>query len=264
MTFTATGVDGYSEGWFFVSLKPNGQMRWNVIGELGELVRCAGESDRIFVDIPIGLPDGPEGRECDRAARKALGYPRASSVFPAPALAVLGASDYEDANRRSLEATGKKVSKQTFAIVPKIREVDALLRRDAKARRLVREIHPEVCFWALNGCKPMKHSMKKKAGFRERLDVLERVCPAAGREIAGGFITAMKAFVADLRALPPAAGGAGVRLPKGVARDDAVDAMVAAVTAAHDAAVLRTLPPCPLRDSPDCRWEMVYAERAAA
>ena len=61
MTFTATGVDGCPGGWFFVSLEPHGQMRCDVVQELGELVRCTGESDRIFVDIPIGLPDGPEG-----------------------------------------------------------------------------------------------------------------------------------------------------------------------------------------------------------
>ena len=244
MTFTATGVDGCPAGWFFVSLEPHGPMRWGVVRELGELVRCAGESDRIFVDIPIGLPDGPEGRACDRAARKVLGK-RRGSVFPAPARAVLGASDYEDAKRRSREATGgKAVNVQTFAIVSKIHEVDSLLRRDAKARRLVREIHPEVCFWALNGCKPMKHSKKKKAGFCERLDVLERICPDARREID----EILKRFKR-----------------KEVARDDAVDAMVAAVTAAHDAAALQTLPPCPPRDSAGLLpMEMVYAGRAAA
>ena len=129
MTFTATGVDGCPGGWFFVSLESRGLPRCDVVQEqeLGELVQRAGESDRIFVDIPIGLPDGPEGRACDRAARKVLGK-RRGSVFPAPARAVLDASDYEDAKRRSWEATGgKAVSVQTFAIVPKIREVDALL-----------------------------------------------------------------------------------------------------------------------------------------
>lgn len=244
MTFTATGVDGCPGGWFFVSLEPRGPMRWGVVRELGELVRCAGESDRIFVDIPIGLPDGPEGRACDRAARKVLGKRRASSVFPAPARAVLGASDYEDAKRRSREATGKAVNVQTFAIVPKICEVVALLRCDAKARCLVREIHPEVCFWALNGCKPMKHDKKDEAGFRERLDVLERIRPDARREI--------DEILKDFKC-------------KEVARDDAVDAMVAAVTAAHDAAALRTLPPCPPRDSAGrLPMEMVYAVRAVA
>lgn len=167
-----------------------------------------------------------------------------NSVFPAPARAVLDASDYEAAKRRSREVTGgKAVSKQTFAIVPKIREVDALLHCDAKARRLVREIHPEVCFWALNGCKPMKHDKKDEAGFRERLDVLERIRPTAGREID----ESLKRFKR-----------------KEVARDDAVDAMVAAVTAAHDEAVLRTLPPCPPQDSAGLPMEMVYAGRAAA
>ena len=154
-----------------------------------------------------------------------------NSVFPAPARAVLDASDYEDAKRRSWEATGgKAVSVQTFAIVPKIRGVDALLRRDARARRFVREIHPEVCF-------------KEEAGFRERLGVLERIRPGARREID----KILKCFKR-----------------KEVARDDAVDAMVAAVTAAHDEAVLRTLPPCPPQDSAGLPMEMVYAGRAAA
>ena len=243
MTFTATGVDGCPGGWFFVSPESHGPPRRGVVRELGELVQRAGESDRIFVDIPIGLPDGPEGRACDRAARKVLGK-RRGSVFPAPARAVLDASDYEDAKRRSWEATGgKAVSVQTFAIVPKIREVDALLHCDAKARRLVREIHPEVCFWALNGCKPMKHDKKDEAGFRERLGVLERIRPDARREID----KILKCFKR-----------------KEVARDDAVDAMVAAVTAAHDAAALRTLPACPPRDSAGLPMEMVYAGRAAA
>ena len=61
MTFTATGVDGCPGGWFFVSPESHGPPRWGVVRELGELVRRAGESDRIFVDIPIGLPDRPEG-----------------------------------------------------------------------------------------------------------------------------------------------------------------------------------------------------------
>ena len=242
MTFTATGVDSCRAGWLFVSLESHGPARWGVVQELGELVRCAGESDRVFVDIPIGLPDGPAGRTCDRAARKKLGWPRMSSVFPAPARAVLGARDFEDAKQRSLEATGKKVSKQTFAIVPKICEVDALPHRDAKARRLVREIHPEVCFWALNGCKPMKHDKEKEAGFRERLGVLKRVHPTADREIC--------AILNRFRR-------------KEVARDDAVDAMVAAVTAAREAAELRTLPACPPPDSAGLPMEMVYAGRVA-
>lgn len=171
--FTATGVDGCRAGWLFVSLPSHGPARWGVVREIGELVRCASEADRIFVDIPIGLPDGPGGRACDLEAREKLGT-QGSSVLPAPVRAVLDASgDYEDAKRRSREATGKAISLQTFAILPRICEVDALMRRTTKARCLVREVHPEVCFWALNGNKAMNRSKKAKEGFCEPMAVLK-------------------------------------------------------------------------------------------
>ncbi|MDE0281285.1 MAG: DUF429 domain-containing protein, partial [Gammaproteobacteria bacterium] len=54
---TAFGVDGCKAGWF-------------VLQTFGELVDMANEGDRIFVDIPIGLGDGPEERLCDREARR--------------------------------------------------------------------------------------------------------------------------------------------------------------------------------------------------
>ena len=91
----------------------------------------------------------------------------------------------------------------------------------------------------------MKHGKKEKeeAGFRERLGVLERIRPDARREID----KILKCFKR-----------------KEVARDDAVDAMVAAVTADREAAALRTLPACPPRDSAGLPTEMVYAVRAVA
>ena len=147
------------------------------------------------------------------------------------------AKDYEEAKRRSQKAIGKKLSKQAFAIIPKIREADKLLRNDEKARRVVREVHPEICFWAFAG-RPMKFSKKKKEGYAERLAVLESVRPSARREI--------KEILKDF-------------LRKAVARDDAVDAMAAAITATTGARSLRTLPLRPPTDSKGLPMEMVYA-----
>ena len=144
-SFTAYGVDGCSAGWFFVALESSGRIRSGVVSALAELVKTADRSDRIFVDIPIGLPDGAEGRDCDTAARKVLG-PRRSSVFSAPVREVLEAKTCEQANRVSKAVAGRGISKQAFAIVPKIREVDRLLRRRSAARGLIREVHPELCF----------------------------------------------------------------------------------------------------------------------
>ena len=59
----AIGVDGCPAGWFFVALEPSGTSRWGVVRHLRALVGQAWEPARVFVDIPIGLPDGPGGRE---------------------------------------------------------------------------------------------------------------------------------------------------------------------------------------------------------
>ena len=81
-----------------------------------------------------------------------------------------------DANR---EETGKGLSIQAFGIVPKIRELDELLReRGRDARPEIREVHPEICFWALSGEKAMRNGKQKKAGLEERLGVLRRINPS--------------------------------------------------------------------------------------
>lgn len=237
--FTAFGVDGCCAGWFYIALGSSAPPRWDVVKTLAELMREAKESDRIFVDIPIGLPDARlKERECDKMARKKLGQPRGSSVFPAPARAASGAKDYEEAKQRHQKDIGKMLTKQTFCILPKIREVDKLLRNDEKARRVIREVHPEVCFWAFAG-RPMKFSktIEKQKAYEERLDVLESVRPSARREIE----EILKQF-----------------RRKDVARDDAVDAMAAAITASAQKRNLRTLPPRPPTDSKGLPMEMVY------
>ncbi len=235
----AIGVDGCPAGWFFVALEPSGRSRWGIVRTLADLVGETSEPARVFVDIPIGLLDGPGPRECDPIARRALGSRRASSVFPAPARPVLDAVDYEDAKRLSRRATDKALSRQAFAILPKCREVDRLLRGDAKARRIVREIHPEVCFWAFGGRRPMEHNKKTEEGFRERIELLKRIRPAAKQEV--------EEMLRQFRR-------------REVARDDAVDALAAALTASAPAAALRTLPPQPRVDRAGLRMEMVYVE----
>lgn len=239
---TAYGVDGCSAGWFYFALAPRREPDWGVVETVEELVAGADDSDRIFVDIPIGLPDGAEGRLCDKEARKRLGAPRASSVFPSPVRAALAAETYEEAKRISQEASGKQLSRQTFAIVPKIREVDKLLRANARARRIVREIHPEICFWAFAGGNPMRHNKKTGVGFLERLALLQRLRPSAGWD--SGRIR-------------------GECRRRELADDDILDAMAAAVTATADLRALRTLPELPAKDSFGLPMEMVYAPEAS-
>ena len=239
---TAYGVDGCKAGWFYFAHTSRRQPDWGVVEAIEELITGADDSDRIFVDIPIGLPDGAEGRLCDKEARQRLRAPRASSVFPAPARAALAAGTYDEAKRLSRQASGKQLSRQTFAIVPKISEVDNLVRGSTKARHIVREIHPEICFWALAGGSSMRHRKKTGAGFDERLALLERFHPSAGWD----FVRVR----ADFRCWD-------------LADDDILDAMAAAVTASADPRALRTLPEVPATDTFGLPMEMVYAPEAS-
>ena len=101
----------------------------------------------IGIDMPIGLPDGWD-RAADRAARRYLGR-RSSTVFPTPPRDLLGASTYAEANALARARFGKGLTKQSFNLFPKIREVDRLLTGQ-QVDRLV-EIHPECAFTAMAG-----------------------------------------------------------------------------------------------------------------
>ena len=233
------GVDGCPAGWFFVRIDPGRRLTRGVVKHMGALLETVENSDRVLVDIPIGLPDKarPEQRQADREARTKLGKARRSSVFPVPAREALGAADEAGAKQRNRNATGKSLSRQTLAILSKIREVDELMRKDVKARQVVREVHPEVCFWALAG-RPMKHRKTSSEGFLERLGVLTRIWPSALQDVMD-ILT---------------------EFPRSeVGRDDVLDAFVASLTATATKASLRTLPKRPEKDSCQLPIEMVYA-----
>lgn len=118
--------------------------------------------------VPIGLLEGP--RACDQAARKLLGQPRGSSVFPA-----LAAQTYADASSINREKTTRGLSQQAWGIIPKIKQVDDAITPDSQ--RWAFEVHPEVCFWALNQRRSMKHNKKTKEGVAERVALLRRAFP---------------------------------------------------------------------------------------
>jgi predicted RNase H-like nuclease len=120
----------------------------------------------IAVDIPIGLMEvGP--RQCDLVARKLLG-PRASSVFPAPIRSILQSKTRQEADEIRREIEGKGVSAQSFAIFSKVLEFDEILSIQPRLQNRVKEIHPEICFWAWNNKHAMSQGKKSIGGRAER------------------------------------------------------------------------------------------------
>ncbi len=144
------GVDGCPGGWLSVELDTSTNViSSRVLTGSSDLRRLISRCDVVTIDIPIGLPDaGP--RACDLEARRLLAPKRSSSVFPAPVRATLAATSYSEACALSTEACGKSLSKQTYAILDRIRSVDTIMCSDISLQEHVREIHPEVCYYFWN------------------------------------------------------------------------------------------------------------------
>ena len=132
---------------------------------------------QILIDIPIGLKEsGPDERKCDKDARAFLGPKRGCSVFRVPARKTTQCDgDYKETSNINFALTGKKISKQTYHICKKIREVDEFIdsiKSDSASTAIMHESHPEVVFKSLAGT-PLSYSKKSKAGFNERLSIIK-------------------------------------------------------------------------------------------
>lgn len=240
---TVVGVDGCRAGWITVQIRSGGAWKINVYPDAATLWKESTVARLILIDIPIGLPDRTMIiRLCDIEARHVLGWPRACSIFSPPSRAALDASlSYAKACRRNKKEVGRKLSRQAYSIREKIKQVDDLLQNDPDARRKLREVHPEICFWAFNCRRAMKHNKKTDRGFQERLRVLNSVFPASRAVIDDGLARYHR---------------------MDVGRDDIVDALVAAVTACEPEH-LSTMPDAARIDGGGLRMEMVCRSPAA-
>lgn len=241
------GVDGTPDGWLAVRYGGDGYESAARYDDIESLWDAEDDPGTVLIDVPIGLEEASsEPRKCDACARRNLGAPRSSSVFPVPVRAAVHAPDYGTAKATQERLTGGSLGTQSWAICDRIAELDCFLRRNDEVRgagaepNVVREAHPEVCFWALNGEEPMEHSKTSQPllAFWERVAVLEGVDDGvlddisdAGRSLAGTEAS----------------------------NDDLLDAFALALTASSLTGSLETLPDDPERDPQGLPMEMVYA-----
>ncbi len=172
---TVLGVDGCPHGWCAVQLDTKTLERTHFHYDTFREVLKANPRTVIAIDVPIGLMEGPGGRDCDREARKYLGWPRRTSVFSPPVRQILPLTGRKDMYRRACQESrrlteGKAISQQSFWIGPKILEVDEVMKRALEPR--VYEAHPEVSFAAMNGDRAMLKRKGTREGRTERWRVL--------------------------------------------------------------------------------------------
>jgi predicted RNase H-like nuclease len=170
---TCAGVDGCRAGWVVATRAG----AW-VVEKIADVV--AMNFAVIGIDMPIGLPLG-ELRECELEARRFIA-PRGSTIFPTPPRACLDATDYENACEIARALTGKAISKQAWNILPKMREIDALVTA-ADSDRII-EVHPECSFAAINDGRvlPRKRSLE---GIALRTASIERVLGSTPLAVRG-------------------------------------------------------------------------------
>ncbi|MDT7536799.1 MAG: hypothetical protein QOI82_384 [Actinomycetota bacterium] len=191
------GADGVSRNrWVVAEVDATGPVTWHLVTGAADLLRLADVSGAaaVALDVPIGLPTSGR-RRCDEEAYAFLGA-RRSSVFMTPPRHVLEHDRYAAARAASPGLTA-----QAFALITRIRDVDATLRsRGPKVHESVFECHPELSFKTMTGVElPRKKSAN---GALLRMEALA----AAG--------------LTDVRDAPDEAG-----------LDDALDALACAWTA---------------------------------
>ena len=171
----AAGVSSCPGGWAAAIERSDGVVEVAFDESFERLVR--GLRDRgarvIAVGVPIGLPERPEFRRCDKEARDRLGE-RKNSAFPVPDRELLTAATYEEAKllvakRKGHNPSEKGISLQSYNTGKKSMEVDVFVRANPDCHAWLVEVHTEVSFYSMAADALPKRASREGAMRREAL-----------------------------------------------------------------------------------------------
>ncbi len=175
------GIDACTGGWLMVRLDDKNPL-YVIESTITGLTNFLAGNERVLADMPIGLLSSEQklggSRPCDVQARKLLGK-KHSSIFNPPCIEALHEKSYQQASATNFGVLGKKLSKQSWNIAPKIREINAFLHLNPSWRNNMLEAHPELSFLQLNGNIHLQFSKKTREGIEERLSILQAYYPAS-------------------------------------------------------------------------------------
>jgi predicted RNase H-like nuclease len=168
------GLDGCPAGWFVATADAGlTDVECFVAGTIAQACEQLDDCGAIGIDMPIGLPDAGS-RACDVLARRLLAPRRGVSVFPAPIRPVLESHGYRDACAIRESIDGKRMSRQAYNLINKIKELDSFLQKFPGFAERLYEVHPELSFAALNGGKPVTVPKRRPEGLVQRYELLGR------------------------------------------------------------------------------------------
>lgn len=135
------GIDGCRDGWVIVTLDTHDATLSARVLKTAEL--AALDYDLAGIDVPIGLIDKGQ-RPADQAARRYLGWPRTSSVFPTPIRPALHATSWEQACEITAGVDGRRRAQRSNrqSRLRQVRLEARLLQRNRKLRFPAAEQRP--------------------------------------------------------------------------------------------------------------------------
>ena len=168
------GIDGSAGGWIAVVRTPH-QFKVYHFSRINQVFELPIAIDLALVDIPLGLGSSRAIRGVEKLARKELSPSRHSSVFNVPVREAIQQENYQLASQTNREITGKKLSKQSWNIVPKIKDADHFLQENPSIKRRLLEAHPELCFKYLNHARipVFRKRDPGQKGLDERISILQ-------------------------------------------------------------------------------------------
>lgn len=176
------GADGCGDGWIVATADQSlsSPIVVSIVPSIADSLQAANTPRVLAVDIPIGLTQCGD-RRADIEARKVTPQ---SSVFQPAKRPILdyarehGLLKSTPANRAALREwcrdNGHSMSgSHSYALYERTAELDTLVRVGRNCD--IREVHPEVCFWALNGKHRLRFRKKTAIGAQERRRLLNSV-----------------------------------------------------------------------------------------
>ena len=178
--FLCIGVDGCRGGWI-AAVITRGALKIERYETIEDIVKKFASFNELLIDMPIGFPSNQDDIRPDSMARKMLPS-RTSTIFSVPSRSAVYAVLEEDQIKMNKKSIGKGLSKQSMAIIPKMRELDVFLQEHTQYKNVIKESHPEICFARLNGSVVMSKKSNDD-GLEERLSILGRYLPQLSKSM---------------------------------------------------------------------------------
>ena len=175
------GIDGCRAGWIVTKILDNQALSFQIIHDLNDEYLKNNTLSHIGIDIPLGL--SPNGKRIAEIEARFLLKKRACTIFSPPTINALKANNYIEACEINFKECGKRISKQSWNLFPKIIEAQKFLENNLVKKLKVFEIHPELSFMAMNNMNLVLESKKTIIGKKIRIKLIKRFFPSFSFEL---------------------------------------------------------------------------------